>query len=404
MIDGIISTVRHPRRTLGRAVRSAQTAQVVSDLDRRVSRYRRDRKFGAGTFRGVLVVVHRGYVVDDEVRVHLRVIEEPAIAEASQGLPFHDVAEQNMRRYVALGLPQVEVVVRVGDVEEVVTTERRGYAATTLTVPGLAPGWHRVHATLLPDVVDAGVVSGRGRVLVPHPDAPFAVISDIDDTVLRSRVTEGWRAMVTTLVGDANRRTAVPGMASLYRGLNRGPAADAVAAAGSGGAASGGVRAALPAFFYVSTGSWAMYPLLTKFLQGRGFPRGPLFLTDWGPTDRYIVRSGSEHKRNAIGRLLSDYPSTRFVLIGDSGQGDPEVYLEVAGSHPQQVAAIIIIDVGDHLAERAEQLVARSLEAQANGVEFHFVRDAFHAAQVLHELGFCDEATADEVETELLGR
>ena len=79
MIDGIIGTVRHPRRTLGRAVRSAQTAQVVSDLERRVSRYRRDRKFGAGTFRGMLVVVHCGYVVDDEVRVHLQVIEEPAI-------------------------------------------------------------------------------------------------------------------------------------------------------------------------------------------------------------------------------------------------------------------------------------------------------------------------------------
>jgi phosphatidate phosphatase APP1 len=358
----------------------------------------------------MLVVVHRGYVVDDEVRVHLQVIEEPAIAEASQGLPFHDVAEQNIRRYFALGLPQVEVVVRVGEVEEVVTTERRGYAATTLTVPGLPPGWHRVQATLLPDIVDAGVVSGRGRVLVPHPEAPFAVISDIDDTVLRSRVTEGWRAMVTTLVGDANRRDAVPGMASLYRGLNRGAAGDGGGGAGSGsearsgGVAAAGVRAALPSFFYVSTGSWAMYPLLTKFLQGRGFPRGPLFLTDWGPTDRYVVRSGREHKRNAIGRLLAGYPDTRFVLIGDSGQSDPETYLEFAGSHPQQVAAIVIIDVGDHLAERAEQLVARSLEAQANGVEFHFVRDAFHAAQVLHELGFCDEATADEVETELLGR
>lgn len=397
MIDEIVDVVRHPRRSFGRLVRSAQTAQVVSDVERRVSRYRRDRKFGAGSFRGMLAVVHRGYVVGDEVRVHLRVLEEPAIAEASQGLPFHDVAEQNVRRYFALGLPQVEVEVRVGDVKQVVTTERRGYAATTLTVPGLEPGWHDVHATLVPDDVDADVVTGQGRVLVPHPDAAFAVISDIDDTVLRSRVTEGMRAMLTTLVGDANSRDAVPGMASLYRGLNRGPEPPE-------DAGENGVRSALPSFFYVSTGSWAMYPLLTKFLQGRGFPRGPLFLTDWGPTDRYIVRSGTEHKRNAIGRLLSGYPETRFVLIGDAGQADPEVYLELAGSHPQQVGAIIIVDVGDHLAERAEQLVARSLEAQANGVEFHFVRDAFHAAQVLHELGHCDEATMDEVETELLGR
>ncbi len=396
MIDDFVRAVRHPRRSLGQAVRSAQAAVFVSDLERRISRYRRDRKFGAGTFRGMLVVVHRGYVVGDEVRVHLQVLEEPAIAEASQGLPFHDVAEQNVRRYFALGLPQVDVTVRLGDVEQTVTTERRGYAATTLTVPDLEPGWHRVHATLVPEEVDAEVVSGRGRALVPHPDAPFAVISDIDDTILRSRVTEGFRAMLTTLVGDANSRDAIPGMASLYRGLNRGP--------GRESAPEAGVRAALPSFFYVSTGSWAMYPLLTKFLQGRGFPRGPLFLTDWGPTDRYIVRSGTEHKRNAIGRLLNGYPGLRFVLVGDAGQADPEVYLEFAGSHPSQVAAIIIVDVGEHLEERAEQLTARSVEAQANGVQFHFVRDALQAAEVLTELGFCDEATVDEVQTELLGR
>lgn len=364
---------------------------MFSDLDRRVSRYRRDRKFGAGSFRGMHVVVHRGYVVGDEVRVHLQVSEEPAVPEAVHGLPFYDVARQNVRRYGTLGLPQVEVSVRIGDVEQVVTTERRGFAALTLTVPGLAPGWHRVDARLVPDEVDAEEVTGHGRVLVPDPAAPFAVISDIDDTVLRSRVTEGMRAMLTTLVGDANRRDAIPGMASLYRALNRGPAG-----------AGGGV-ASLPSFFYVSTGSWAMYPLLTKFLQGRGFPRGPLFLTDWGPTDRYIVRSGKEHKRNAIGRLLNSYPDTRFVLIGDSGQGDPEVYLEFAGSHPQQVGAIIIVDVGPHLPERAEQLTERAVEAQNHGVQFHFVRDAHHAAEVALELGFCDAATLDEVELELRG-
>jgi phosphatidate phosphatase APP1 len=351
VIDETVRAVRHPRRTLGKAVRSAQAARLVSDLDRRLSHYRRDRKFGAGSFRGIDVVVHRGYVVGDEVRVHLRVLEEPATPEAGQGLPFYDVAKQNMRRYGALGLPQVDVVVRVGEVETQVTTERRGYAATTLTVPGLQPGWHRVDVTLVPDEVDADAVTGRGRVLVPDPEAPFAVISDIDDT------------------GDAE-----------------------------------GVVASLPSFFYVSTGSWAMYPLLTKFLQGRGFPRGPLFLTDWGPTDRYIVRSGKEHKRNSIGRLLNAYPSTRFVLIGDSGQGDPEVYLEIAGSHPTQVAAIVIIDVGPHLADRAEQLTARATEAQANGVQFHFVPDALAAAEVAQGLGFCDRATIDEVETELLGR
>ena len=390
-MDETLRVLRSPRQTIGQAVRSAEAAQMVSDFDRRLSRYRRDRKLGAGSFRGMRLVVHRGYVVGDEVRIHLQVTEEPAIPDAGQALPYYDVAKQNIRRYGTLGLPQVDVAVRVRDVEAVVTTQRRGYAALTLTVPDLEPGWHRVEGRLVPDEVDAEEVVGHGRVVVPDPSAPFAVISDIDDTVLRSRVTEGFRAMFSTLFGDANRRDAIPGMASLYRGINRGPANP------------GTPVAALPSFFYVSTGSWAMYPLLTRFLQARGFPRGPLFLTDWGPTDRYIVRSGKEHKRNAIGRLLNAYPDTAFVLIGDSGQGDPEVYLEFAGSHRDQVAAIIIVDVGPHLPERAEQLTARAVEAQAHGVQFHFVRDAYQAAEVSHELGFCDAATLEEVELELRG-
>jgi hypothetical protein len=132
--------LRHPRQTLGRVVRSAETARAISDLDRRLTRYRRDRKLGAGTFRGMRVVVHRGYVVGDEVRVHLRVMEEPAMPDVGEDLALVSAAKQNARRFFALGMPQLEVVVTVADVQTTVVTGRRGYAAGVLTVPGLGPG------------------------------------------------------------------------------------------------------------------------------------------------------------------------------------------------------------------------------------------------------------------------
>lgn len=375
--------LRHPRQTLGRVVRSAETARVVSDLDRRLTRYRRDRKLGAGTFRGMRVVVHRGYVVGDEVRVHLRVMEEPAMPDVGEDLALVSAAKQNARRFFALGMPQVEVVVTVADVQTAVVTGRRGYAAGVLTVPGLQPGWHEVHAEVLPEDADHDGAVGEGVVLVPDPSGPFAVISDIDDTILRTGLTEGLTAFTTTLLSDANSRAAIPGMASLYRGL---------------------ARAGAPSFFYVSTGSWSMYPVLTKFLQARGFPRGPLFLTDWGPTDRYVTRSGAEHKRSAIRRLLEGYPDLRFVCIGDSGQGDPDVYLEAAEAFPGRIAAVLIVDVGAHMAERADTLRSRSLELQAAGLQFHLVRDSYEATRVSVDLGLCDAATVDDVETELLAR
>jgi phosphatidate phosphatase APP1 len=382
--------LRHPRQTLSRAVRSAEAARLVSDLDRRLTRYRRDRKLGAGTFRGLRVVVHRGYVVGDQVHVHLRVMEEPAMPDVGDDLPMVASAKQNARRFFALGMPQVPVVVSVAGAEVEVVTGRRGHAAATLTVPGLAPGWHPVQVVVPPEDADHDGATGEGRVLVPDPAAPFAVVSDIDDTVLRSRVTEGAQAaFATLLLGDANTRAAVPGMASLYRGLAR------AGATGSGPAAA-------PSFFYVSTGSWSMYPVLTKFLQARGFPRGPLFLTDWGPTDRYLIRSGAEHKRSAIARLVRGYPDTPFVFVGDSGQGDPEVYLEIARANPERVAAIVIVDVGQHLGERADAVTVMSLEAQAAGIPLYFVRDAYRGAEVAIDLGLADAATLEEVETELL--
>jgi phosphatidate phosphatase APP1 len=387
--------LRHPRQTLDRAVRSADAARLVADFDRRLTRYRRDRKLGQGTFRGMRVVVHRGYVVGDEVRVHLRVMEEPAIPEAGDGLPMVSSAKQNVRRFMALGLPQVPAVVRVGDAVTEVVTGRRGFAAATLQVPGLAPGWHPVQVDVPPEDADHDGASGEGRVLVPDPAAPFAVVSDLDDTVVRSRVTEGINAFTTTLFGDANTRAAVPGMASLYRGLAGTP--HGLPARESSGGASG-----VPSFFYVSTGSWSMYPVLTGFLHARGFPPGPLFLTDWGPTDRYIIRSGAEHKGSAIARLVEGYPGTRVVFIGDSGQGDPEVYLQIARAHPEQVAAILIVDVGAHLAERAEAVTAMAEAAQAEGIPFHFVRDARRAAEVAIDLGLADPRVVEEVETELL--
>ena len=76
--------------------------------------------------------------------------------------------------------------------------------------------------------------------------------------------------VVRTVLREASERSAIPGMASLYRGLVRGIATRA------------GNRKPAPTFFYVSTGSWSFYPALQEFVQLRGFPVGPMFLTHWG--------------------------------------------------------------------------------------------------------------------------
>jgi len=187
---------------------------------------------------------------------------------------------------------------------------------------------------------------------------------------------------------EASQRAAIPGMASLYRGLARGIPTRS------------GNRKPEPTFFYVSTGTWSFYPTLQEFMQLRGFPQGPMFLTDWGPTERYLRRSGAEHKRTAIRRLIEAYPGMSFVLIGDSGQRDPLTYEEMAREFPGRVPLIIIRQVGDDDDERNAELRSHAAKLRTDGIPLYLVRDAAQAATLAHERGLCDEETLVEVRTE----
>lgn len=382
--------------------RSPSTAKLVAGVSERIEERRRNSKLQDGTLRGVRVIVHHGWVAGGEARVLVRVVETPRLPEAGSRIPYWDVVQTNLRRHAALAFPGVTVTVHLGEHSGQANTDRYGFAAVTVPVPDLAPGWYEVTATaaaaVAPAADDAGdqasagaadadpgqVFTGTGWVVHPDPEAGFAVISDIDDTVIRTGLDEGVTALRRTLFRDAETRRAIPGMASLYRGLAR--------------SGVDGRPAPLRGFFYVSTGSWSFYDLLTQFLQLRGFPRGPLFLTNWQPTDRYLKRSGAEHKRQSLARLHESYPDVPFVLIGDAGQADAQRYLEFARAHPESVRAIIIVRTRNDAT--AERMRADAATWREEGIEFHLAEDAREAAGVLHALGLCDALTLAEVEAE----
>jgi phosphatidate phosphatase APP1 len=126
-----------------------------------------------------------------------------------------------------------------------------------------------------------------------------------------------------------------------------------------------------------------------------------MFLTDWGPTERYLRRSGAEHKRTAIRRLLAAYPGKDFVLIGDSGQRDPLTYAEIAREHPGRVRLILIRQVGDDDDERNVEVAAHGAVMREQGIPLHLVADAAAAARIAHAAGLCDEDTLAEVAQQL---
>lgn len=378
-----------PRRIaseLSSKLRSPETAAFVAGVENSLTQRRREQKLKSGAFRGLHMVVYRGFVADDVAKVRVRVMETPELPGDSR-IPYWEVAQANLRRHAALQIVGAEVELRIGSHRATEVTDNHGYANFSLAVPGLKVGWHDAHAVITP-IEDGETASATGRVVKPSLRAPFLVISDIDDTILLTGLTEGVAMVARTVLREASQRAAIPGMASLYRGLARGIPTRS------------GNRKPEPTFFYVSTGSWSFYPTLQEFMQLRGFPQGPMFLTDWGPTERYLRRSGAEHKRTAIRRLIEAYPDIPFVLIGDSGQRDALTYEEMAREFPGRVELIIIRQVGDDDDERNVELRAHAVTLRSDGIPLHLVADATEAATLAHVSGLCDEETLVEVRTE----
>jgi phosphatidate phosphatase APP1 len=219
------------------------------------------------------------------------------------------------RSFTTSPVNNARVQIQIGDRAHETLTDRSGYV--DCRVEGdLEPGWGSVRRTT------EGAQPVDAPVRVVEPGVKFGVISDIDDTVMVTALPRPLLAAWNTFVLDEHARNAVPGMAVLYERL-------ATAHPGS-------------PVFYLSTGAWNVAPTLSRFLSRHLYPAGPLLLTDWGPTPDRWFRSGQEHKRNTLSRLATEFPDVRWLLIGDDGQHDQEIYSEFARAHPENVAAVAI--------------------------------------------------------------
>ena len=153
--------------------------------------------------------------------------------------------------------------------------------------------------------LDDGTLETTQPVLQVLPSARFGIISDIDDTILQSSITDWKVAAQLTFLGNARTRKPLLGVAKLYAAL----------------------QAATNPLFYVSSSPWNLYDLLDDFLELNAIPAGPIFLRDIGTdTGKFIKTPGHGHKLERARSLIARNPQLRWVLLGDSGQADAELY------------------------------------------------------------------------------
>ena len=225
-------------------------------------------------------------------------------------------AQRGWRLFVDAPVPYLPVTIRFGAVSVRTRADQEGYIDVVVRGHGLGPGWHeaRIEAT------GAGTVTTRILIVAPGPR--LGIVSDIDDTAMVSHVPRMFVAAWNQLVKYTSSREPVPGMAELLTRIERAHPGTPV--------------------IYLSTGAWNVVPTHRSFFERHGFPAGPMLMTDWGPTNTGLFRSGIEHKRTELRRLMIDLPDVTWLLVGDDGQHDPLIYGEAAREHSDRVAAVAV--------------------------------------------------------------
>ncbi|WP_432523427.1 App1 family protein [Kineococcus sp. SYSU DK006] len=296
-------------------------------------------------------VAYPGYGGPGWVRVLGRVLLGPADTPAD--LEREELRSvRGWRHFLTVPVADAEVHVRIGGeqgVRTVLRTNREGYLDEVVQVD-LPPGEHEVVLTVGPQSTDServaaavaavdaagddteggadqvpGIVvghSGSSRVFVVGEQPVTGLLSDIDDTVVVTRLPRPLVAAWNSFVLDERARVPVNGMAELYRQVvAENPGAPVL---------------------YLSTGAWNVAPTLQRFLRRTGYPAGPLLLTDWGPTNTGLFRDGSAHKRTSLARLARELPQVTWLLVGDDGQHDPTLYAEFLAAAPERVRGVAI--------------------------------------------------------------
>ncbi|WP_233145284.1 phosphatidate phosphatase App1 family protein [Wohlfahrtiimonas populi] len=207
-----------------------------------------------------------------------------------------------------------------GTKKPLIATDRAGRSNNTFTFD-IAEAQHlikdnRIHFTIENDE------RAKGYALYSQ-DKGYLVISDIDDTIKDSSVLDTKTLLRNTFLHEPK---IAKGMPELFKQFQQ--------------------DLESPLFTYVSSSPIQLLPTLDQFIA-KNYPQGFIKLrqsTAWNQ----VLASKEEsmaHKKSSITQLLDAYPNKTLILLGDSGENDPEIYLDIVQNYSDRVEAIYIRNV-----------------------------------------------------------
>jgi len=316
----------------------------------------------------IFILPFNGFGNHEKIIVKGRVLEKSDASLAAET----DSRWRNLVRMFHLfetdEVPHARLKAVFGNAESEIRADAEGYFDIEFRINERKENdlWHALELELLEPAVENHARTS-GQILIPPASAKFAVISDIDDTVIKTNVRNKLKMLATTVLTNEHTRLPFEGVAEFYRALQN----------GRGGNENNPI-------FYVSSSPWNLYTLITEVFKKREIPPGPLFLKDFGTHTVFKASDHRAHKLENIRRILDTYPNLPFVLIGDDGEQDPQIYRQIVGEYAGRIRVIYIRKVGGS-GGNEDEVMNLIREVRDAGSQIIFAPDSEYAA--LHAAG-----------------
>lgn len=283
------------------------------------------------------IIAFQSYGTDNHFYARGRALEDEEIDLSQKG--FLNLLWNTYKRFETDEIRNTSVTLRLPDGRSVQgKTDTSGYYLVDESLGDLrkltnSEGWLNYEISYSDTSLKQEILHQNrfpGELLIPSKSASFGVISDIDDTILHTGVVSSlkWRVVINTVFKRPEKRVPLKGAAEFYGLLHQGK---------SGNEAN--------PIFYVSHSPWNLYRYLEFFLRKNNFPKGPILLRNFPKFGRRKSEDEKPQKQKEIVNILKTYPNLKFILIGDSGEYDADIYKEIAELHPENILAIYLRSV-----------------------------------------------------------
>jgi phosphatidate phosphatase APP1 len=234
---------------------------------------------------------------------------------------FHNL-RQTVRRFRLHPMQRTRVEVQVAGQVKEIRTDKSGFFSIDFGITGISPGWHPYQLSW-----DHQGEQFHGEFCVAD-ERKTGVISDIDDTLLVSHSTKMIRKLNLILFRNAYNRKPIPMIKKWYNhisDINHATHPDD--------------------FYYVSNSEWNLYDFLEDFFEHNQLPKGVFLLQHLKKGLRDLLSTGriaGSHKLGTIRFLLRFFPHKPFILVGDNGQKDMDIYSTICLQHPDRIQGVMI--------------------------------------------------------------